>query len=774
MKPQFAISLSFQGIRLLRRAAGGWRRVGDVAVSTADLPKALSALRETALGLSDGALRSMIILPDDQIKYLSLHTGDISDAARRIAAEQALDGATPYPVDALVFDICPEGSTTHVAAVARETLAEAEAFASEHRFNPVCFVAAPTDEEFLGAPWFGETAAAQTLIGEGESIEPDPVRVVMVGDEDETPALAPTLGPEDDAETVDVTEVTDAAPDEPRQPGDAEPAPTLGFASRRSSPPATAAPSLGGVTRNAGDTQAPPAAAPPVIASTSASTSASAEAPANLADAGVPRFRTRLRRATGGFASRRKPPPDAAPQPNQRARQSEAERMTVFGARSTDAVGGKPKYLGLALTASLILAMIGVGAYASLGLGDRVTDLVQRERTLASTLPDDIEADLAEDVGATTATAPAAPETDEAVAVAALNEGLSDGLTAEDAAVLDALRDPLPEPQQQQELNAAQLDARYAVTGIWPKAPDALSLPPAVSLEGLYRTSIDPRTPALDAVDLPSTSSLRTDQAVPRRINPAAPGTSFPRDDAGRILATPEGTLSPDGFTVYTGRPPVVPPDTPARLESDPGEADAALLLAGTRPRARPDDLLEQNERAVLGGLSRAELALFRPRLRPQAPQELQTAPEPQDDVEEIAAALPPVDPVLRPNPRPQNFAGIVARAQPRQTAPTAGSTVGTEVASVAPRAVTPAIPSAASVTREATVRNAINLRRVNLIGVYGTPADRRALVRLANGRYKKVQVGDRFDGGRVSAIGDSELRYQKGGRNVVLKMPSG
>jgi len=65
-----------------------------------------------------------------------------------------------------------------------------------------------------------------------------------------------------------------------------------------------------------------------------------------------------------------------------------------------------------------------------------------------------------------------------------------------------------------------------------------------------------------------------------------------------------------------------------------------------------------------------------------------------------------------------------------------------------------------------------MNLRRVNLVGVYGTPSNRRALVRLSNGRYKKLEVGDRFDGGRVSAIGDAELRYQKGGRNMVLKMP--
>ena len=73
---------------------------------------------------------------------------------------------------------------------------------------------------------------------------------------------------------------------------------------------------------------------------------------------------------------------------------------------------------------------------------------------------------------------------------------------------------------------------------------------------------------------------------------------------------------------------------------------------------------------------------------------------------------------------------------------------------------------------QRATVRGALDMRRISLIGVYGKPAARRALVRLPNGRYQKVQVGDRIDGGRVAAIGDSELRYTKGGRSATLSMP--
>ena len=93
----------------------------------------------------------------------------------------------------------------------------------------------------------------------------------------------------------------------------------------------------------------------------------------------------------------------------------------------------------------------------------------------------------------------------------------------------------------------------------------------------------------------------------------------------------------------------------------------------------------------------------------------------------------------------------------------------------VAPRqSIAPTAPSSASVTRQATVRNAINLNRINLIGVYGQPSSRRALIRLSDGRYKKVKVGDSIDGGRISSIGDGELQYVKGGRSVRLTMPKG
>ena len=75
------------------------------------------------------------------------------------------------------------------------------------------------------------------------------------------------------------------------------------------------------------------------------------------------------------------------------------------------------------------------------------------------------------------------------------------------------------------------------------------------------------------------------------------------------------------------------------------------------------------------------------------------------------------------------------------------------------------------AVAQNATLDNAINLRDVNLIGIYGGSSDRRALVRLGNGRYVRVTVGDRLDGGRVTAISAGALSYTKSGRALTLEV---
>lgn len=196
------------------------------------------------------------------------------------------------------------------------------------------------------------------------------------------------------------------------------------------------------------------------------------------------------------------------------------------------------------------------------------------------------------------------------------------------------------------------------------------------------------------------------------------------------------------------------PAPEPAATEGvDPDDDSAAaaptpggVLLDGLRPQRRPTDLVPP-----------AELA-----------DAADATPE-EDEAPEVVAVS------LRPTARPNDISARVQESLAAARAPAAAAAAPAAAAPApAPAAsAAPNIPTSASVAQQATQARAINLRRVNLIGVFGTPNDRRALVRLSNGQVVRVQVGDRLDGGQVSAIGDDELRYVKNGRNEVLRIGS-
>ncbi len=348
----------------------------------------------------------------------------------------------------------------------------------------------------------------------------------------------------------------------------------------------------------------------------------------------------------------------------------------------------------------------------------------------------------------------------------------------------------------------AETEDFYARTGIWQRPP-VIDLPiPETVLEGVNLPGIDPQVASVDAYALPVP---RFDPAadLPRRqSSPVDPATAFVFDENGLVVPTPEGTLNPDGILVIAGAPVVTPVprpgDAPAATAAPDGDAadptagaiDTALL--GTRrPPGRPAGLQEQRERAVLGGITFAELGRIRPEGRPASIQELaaaeaQAAHDQADAAAEPAAVASASERAVAvsfvPRARPGNIDEIVqtARAAAGSGATAAvGSTAGagTAVAPVAASVsdtVVPDIPSSASVTRAATRENAINLHRINLIGVTGSDSDRRALVRLPSGRFVTVGTGDRLDGGQVAAIGQTTLQYVKSGRTVTLEIPSG
>lgn len=211
---------------------------------------------------------------------------------------------------------------------------------------------------------------------------------------------------------------------------------------------------------------------------------------------------------------------------------------------------------------------------------------------------------------------------------------------------------------------------------------------------------------------------------------------------------------------------------SPAPAGDPVGDPVAETALAA----AQPDEIPAQTaETPPPGGVS---LASLRPQRRPT---DLVVEPAepaaPEVDLTGATAEAVAQSPI--PGARPSNVEErarrlLAAAAPAAQTATTDGARSAEdedEEGETASAATSPSIPSSASVARQATETDALRLNQINLIGVFGAPNDRRALVRLSSGRVVRVQVGDRLDGGQVSAIGENELRYTSGGRNEVLRI---
>ncbi|AGT07953.1 ribonuclease E domain-containing protein [Paracoccus aminophilus] len=153
--PDHALSFSADAVHLLRRAWGtspdDWEEIGFADFSSPSFRSDLAELRGTISHAPD-LVPVVLVIPDDQILYtdLSVPVG----VARTQAVGLALDGLTPYAIEELAFDWDGEGNDIRVAAVARQTLIEAQEFASRHGFDGCEYSAQPAAEDFPGRPIF--------------------------------------------------------------------------------------------------------------------------------------------------------------------------------------------------------------------------------------------------------------------------------------------------------------------------------------------------------------------------------------------------------------------------------------------------------------------------------------------------------------------------------------------------------------------------------------------------------------------------------------------
>ncbi|VDC33063.1 hypothetical protein XINFAN_03611 [Pseudogemmobacter humi] len=515
---------------------------------------------------------------------------------------------------------------------------------------------------------------------------------------------------------------------------------------------------------------------------------------------------------------------------------AEAARSLSAGPFGARPARGKPRYLGLILTAILLLCLALVAAWSSFFLASG-GDPQQTEQV----------------------------QTAETGAVTGGTEGIDDEMLADGQAAGAMAGDAAP--------------VERAATAPDGTAVDSESPAPVALLgaeDEIFLSAADAPPPAFDALSLPAPGTAA--EAPPGEPMPPPPyGTVYRYDENGLLIPTVEGIPTPDGFMLYEGKPPKVPParsavaeaaaaaasapaaepavattepapapapaeaaaeagttgpgnpslveatpvdETPAPAPAAAGpEAQPDPELADRRPRARPEGLVPDEDAALdAPEATAAEFASLRPRARPSSVEtaaetartetaaaslareevviELASAAAPSAGLSAEEAANPSVLTISRrPAARPKDFsraveAAVAAAVRAPDPAPAPEAAPAPKSAARAPEAKpdeadeidepevasspAPKIPTKASVAKQATFSKAINLSKINLIGVYGTQSNRHALVRLANGKYRKVSVGDKIDGGQVQAITANEVRYQKGGRLLALTMPKG
>ncbi|MFP1643145.1 hypothetical protein [Pontitalea aquivivens] len=896
MKPSFALNLAHDEIDLLHRAGQGWVTVGAVSLDDPDLTAAMARLRARARTLEPKGMTSKLIIPASQILYARVHAPGPDAASRRSRIAQALEGMTPYAVADLVFDWSGTGEEVQVAVVARDTLAEAEAFAETYGFCPLCLVASPDPGQFGGEPFFGLTTGAAQHLPEGARLDrdQDPVRlpappiapaapdVDLAASPDPTPAppepapqatpapvdtaapmgaIGPHTAAHDDA--LPETAPPEPAPPEPALPESApaesapqppEPVapPVITFASRRPPPEgdgtaAPAAPRLGAATRPMGtgadaplprlrkDAGSPAVLAPAIdLPDPVPAPSLRPEKPAS-----APRLVTTAARAATGAAADKTPRP-AAPRPAAQmppAPPSATSDRTVFGGRRTAPPAARNRHLGLMLTLGLVLFLLIVAIW-SMFLGDPRPDGPTPIAAATDRLPPAPPADpgLAQ------------PEAQANAAPPPAQTGLADAATDETVPVIAATETggrgaPGVPPLAPEPATVAPATVATAAAGtpddVW---GDRDAPEPALRLTAI--SSANPRPLSDTDGDLAALTPPPPDARPDPLPTPAPFGQLARLGPGGEIIPTAQGVAMPGGFTLFAGRPPVIAAPRPASIlraalapeagtdtatpagtgtETPPAPyADPAL--AGFKPQGRPAAIANRapvqpppaattdtEAPATTGdGAALPADAPVDPRLAARAPRArpatvTNAAAEALAARQATEAALRAASPqavtlARRPADRPRGIAAAAAAAASIQTAAVeaaVAAAVATPVAAPAPapapraaattapeeadeldepEVTSPALklPTSASVAKQATQANVLNLGKINLIGLYGATKNRRALVRMPNGKFVKVGIGDRLDGGRVTAIGTNQLTYQKNGRNYVLELLKG
>jgi len=269
----------------------------------------------------------------------------------------------------------------------------------------------------------------------------------------------------------------------------------------------------------------------------------------------------------------------------------------------------------------------------------------------------------------------------------------------------------------------------YTETGIWQLAPILKDIKTANSSHESYEATVDPE-PTFE--ETPSLSSITTgDQELPFKtpLSPPASATEFFFNSLGLVEPSITGATNPDGILIYLGQPPVVAKRRPRSINIIPINTNDEIPEK-LKPTPRPRNILEQTDNSIFGVSSPNEFSKLTPGKRPNTIANL---------VKEINN--------FRENDLKKFSVTFSSRAKANG-------------------------PSPDSVVKAAVIRKTIDLKRISLIGIFGTASKSAALVRLSNGQIERLQVGDPFQGGRVASIRKNKLEYIKNGKTITLELP--
>ncbi len=158
-----------------------------------------------------------------------------------------------------------------------------------------------------------------------------------------------------------------------------------------------------------------------------------------------------------------------------------------------------------------------------------------------------------------------------------------------------------------------------------------------------------------------------------------------------------------------------------------------------------------------------------------------ETTPLPEAAEVEEAPGPGSVAAAPRPGKRPDTLdmspgpgavaAAPSARARPQSIKPKATAVARNTSSAKTVRAPARGKPTGRGLANVATLKGAITLDQTSLLGVFGTSKNRRALLRMSDGRMKRVSQGEVIDGWVVSRINATSMRMTRGAEVRNLKL---